>query len=130
MRVKDFFFNFLKGMWSLMKLYTEKSNVSIILIPLICGAVHCIIREGRCYLFCDLHGPKQIGNWQSFHKCEVGSTSGIFLQPLTRRNTVLYLSSAGVSIDRPNRKAHGNQAQLFILYLRMPLSLGKKQIVQ
>ena len=60
-----FFFNFLKGMWTLIKLYRDKSNVSIILTSLICGAVHCIIREGCCYLFCDLHGPKQIGNWQT-----------------------------------------------------------------
>lgn len=58
------FFNFLKGMWSLMKLYTEKSNINIILIPLICGAVHCIMRQGCCYLLCYLHDPKQIGHWQ------------------------------------------------------------------
>lgn len=48
-----------------MRLHTEKSNISIILVPLMCGAAHCIMRKGCCYLFCDLPGPKQIGNWQT-----------------------------------------------------------------
>lgn len=75
--------NFLKGIWSLLQLYRENSQVSSILLI---GAVHCNTRKG-CYNLSAIYmAPnKEKNSKETWRKCEVSCSTGVFLKSPTSK---------------------------------------------
>lgn len=114
-----------------MKSYTEKSNESIILIPFICGAVHCIIRRGSLlfiFLFTWPQINRKVANSHSIN-VKWARLVGFFLNPKPGEMHCLIYQVKGEATDRTNRKTP-LELDSVLQTLFTKASLGKKQIVQ